>query len=108
MAEGITDLNSENFDEFLKGERVVVDFWAPWCGPCKVMEPKFIEAAEELKDKVKFGKVNVDDNTELAQRFGVMSIPTTIFFDDKKQIDRASGALSKEDIVEKASSLFKK
>jgi len=108
MAENVTELDSKNFDSFLKGDSVVVDFWAPWCGPCKILAPEFDAAASELKDRVKFGKVNVDENSELAQKFGVMSIPTLIFFNDKKKVDSATGMVSKDKIIDKAKRLFKK
>lgn len=91
------ELTQDTFDEFIAGGKAVVDFWAPWCGPCKMMAPEFEKASEKISD-VKFGKVNVDENQELAQRFQVMSIPTTILFKDKEQVDRKSGAMSEADI----------
>jgi thioredoxin len=98
MAGGkITEIDSESFDAFIEKGNVVIDFWADWCGPCKMMAPQFEKAAEKIKG-VKFGSVDVDKNQELAQRFQVMSIPTTIFFKDKEQVDRQSGAMSEEDI----------
>lgn len=100
----VSDLTSENFDKFIKEDKIVIDFWAPWCGPCKMMGPVFEEAAGEMKDKVKFGKVNVDDEGELAQRFQVMSIPTLIVFRDGEQIDRISGLVSKKDLVDRVKS----
>ena len=97
----IKELNSENFNDFIKEDKVVVDFWAEWCGPCKMMSPVFEEAAGEMKDKAKFGKVNVDKYSDLAQRFHVMSIPTIIFFRDGHQVERAVGLLQKEELVKK-------
>jgi thioredoxin 1 len=102
----IKELTSKDFDEFLDGDNCIVDFWAEWCNPCKVMEPHIKKAAEELKDRVKIGKVNVDDEPDLAQRFQVMSIPTIIFFNNKEQVDRASGALNQEEIVKRAKDNF--
>ncbi|MFH1290825.1 MAG: thioredoxin [Nanoarchaeota archaeon] len=102
MTGKVTELTADNFDEFVKDDRVVIDFWAPWCGPCKMMGPILVEASEELKDHAKFGKVDVDENPDLAQRFQVMSIPSLLFFRDGKQVDRAVGVLSKEDLVKKA------
>ncbi|OIO81330.1 thioredoxin [Candidatus Pacearchaeota archaeon CG1_02_32_132] len=90
-------LNSKSFNEFIKKGNAIVDFYADWCGPCKIMAPHFEKASEQIKG-VKFGKVDVDGNQDLAQRFQVMSIPTTIFFKDGEQVDRHSGALSEDDI----------
>lgn len=105
MVSGIKKLDGKNFDSFIaKGNRVV-DFYADWCGPCKVMGPEFEKAAKEIKD-VKFGKVNVDGNQEIAGRFQVMSIPTVIFFKDKEQVDRHNGAMNAEQIKKKADSNF--
>ena len=72
-----------------------------WCGPCKILSPTVEEVAHEFKDRAKFAKVNVDENLELAQRFGVMSIPTLIFFRDGKQVDATVGVISKEELVKK-------
>ena len=99
MVTNLTELDKKNFDKFVKEDKVVVDFWAPWCGPCKIMAPIFHEVAKEMDGKTKFAKVNVDDNLELAQRFDVMSIPTTIFFRDGQQVDRIIGAVGKEQLV---------
>jgi thioredoxin 1 len=104
MVSRVKELNKENFDKFVKDDIVLIDFWAPWCGPCIMMGPVFEESAEELNDKAKFGKVNVDNNQELAQRFQVMSIPTLIVFRDGEQVDRVSGVTSKEDLADKVKS----
>jgi thioredoxin 1 len=101
MAGNTVELDAENFDKFVKEDKVVVDFWAEWCGPCKIMGPIFKDAAREMKDKAKFGKVDVDANQDLAQRFEVMSIPTMIFFRDGEQVERVVGVLSKEELIEK-------
>ena len=102
MVRDTSNLTSKNFDKFVRGEsKVVVDFGALWCAPCQMFEPIFQEVAKEMKDKAKFAKVNVDDNLELAQRFGVMSIPTTIFFRDGKQVDRVVGVISKEELMKR-------
>ncbi len=105
MAKNITELDHKTFDKFIKEDKVVVDFWATWCGPCKIMGPIFEEASIQLKDTAKFAKVNVDDNLELAQKFQVMSIPTTIFFRDGHQVDRVVGVISKEELGKKIKSI---
>lgn len=96
----ITELSEKDFKSFTKKGIVVVDFWATWCGPCKLMAPVFDEASEELKGKVKFGKVDVDKHSELAQEYEVLSIPTLIIFNDGKQVERSIGSMSKEDLLE--------
>ena len=96
---GIIELNGENFDKHISKGNWVIDFWAEWCGPCKIMAPHFLEASKEFKGKVNFGKVDVDAENELAGRFQVMSIPTTIFFKDREQVNRAVGAMPKDAIV---------
>ena len=80
MSEHTIELTDENFDSKIKEGNWVVDFWASWCGPCRMMEPHFEEAAKEMKGKVNFGKVNVEEAQDLASRFMVMSIPTIIYF----------------------------
>lgn len=97
MATAITDADFEA--EVLKSDiPVVVDFWAPWCGPCKTMIPIIEELTEEYAGKVKFVKMNVDDNGETAGKFSVMSIPTFIIFKDGEPAATFVGAKSKEDI----------
>lgn len=98
MAEII--LTSENFEnEVLKSDKnVLVDFWASWCGPCKMLAPT-IEAIAEEYDSFKVGKVNVDDEPELAQAYGISSIPTLILFKDGKAADMMVGLRSKDEIV---------
>jgi thioredoxin 2 len=72
---------------------VVVDFWAPWCGPCKMMAPHFERAASQLGPRVRFAKLNTDENPDTAGRFGIRSIPTMILFKDGREIARQSGAM---------------
>ncbi|OGI37539.1 MAG: thioredoxin [Candidatus Moranbacteria bacterium RIFOXYD1_FULL_44_12] len=99
MAHEFTDQNFEAED--LKSDKpVLVDFWAAWCGPCQMMGPIIEELAEEVKDKFKVGKVNVDENRETAAKYGIMSIPTLIIFKGGKEMQQLVGAQSKEGLKE--------
>ncbi len=93
-------LNNENFKaEVLNSDKpVVVDFWATWCGPCRMFSPVMDEVAEEMGDYV-FGKVNVDDVPELAQKYDVMSIPTVVLIKNGEVVRRSTGAMSKEGLI---------
>jgi thioredoxin 1 len=97
MAEGILTLTDASFDEELgaASEPVIVDFWAEWCGPCKMIAPILSEIAAEQAGKLLVGKVNVDDYPSLAMRFDVMSIPTLIIFQDGQPVKRMVGARGK-------------
>ncbi len=105
MAGNITVLDENSFDDFISSGNCVIDFYADWCGPCKIMAPHFQKASEEFTN-VKFAKVDVDANPDLAGRFQVMSIPTTLFIKDKEQVDRFTGAMRLEEIKEKIESNF--
>ena len=87
------------FDELIKGELVVVDFYADWCGPCKMMSPIIDSIAEENLENVQVGKVNCDENGELAQKFGIMSIPTILIFKNGNLVKSFVGVTSKEEII---------
>ena len=97
----VVNVNINNFENEIKNSKkpVLLDFYANWCGPCRMVAPIVEEIAEENPD-ILVGKVNVDDNPELAREFGVISIPTLIVMKDGKIINRASGARSKEKILE--------
>lgn len=92
----IKQITPENFDAVVNDSLpVLVDFWAPWCGPCRSLSPIVDEVADELAGKLVVAKCNVDDNQDLAMKFGVMSIPTLIVFKNGEEVDRSVGALPK-------------
>lgn len=100
MAFLFTDQNFEA--EALKEEKlVVVDFYADWCGPCKMLGPVVEELAEELKGEVKIGKLNVDNSPETARSYSVMNIPTILFLKNGEAVDKVVGALPKASLLEK-------
>lgn len=105
MTGKIVELTDTNFDKEVKQGNWIVDFYADWCGPCKMMAPHFEKASEEIKG-VKFGKVDVDGNQNTAAKFGVMSIPTTILLKDGQPVDVHTGALKLEDIKKKIKGNF--
>ena len=102
MSEKTLTLTAENFDEVLAASEtpIVVDFWAEWCGPCKMIAPILDEIAEEQAGKVQIAKLNVDDASEIAMRYGVMSIPTMIKFTGGEVDRRVTGAKAKGQLME--------
>lgn len=99
----ILHINEANFkEEVLHSEvPVLVDFWAPWCGPCKMIAPHLEELAREFDSRIKIVKINIDDSSKIATSYGIMSIPTLIFFKKGKIMDQVVGALSRLDLKRK-------
>ncbi|MBN8828836.1 MAG: thioredoxin [Sphingobacteriia bacterium] len=99
MANQISD---ENFDQEVleSNQPVLVDFWAEWCGPCRQLTPIIDSIAEEMKEKIKVVKVNIDNSPESPQKYGVRGIPTLMIFKDGKLLDTKVGALPKSSLVE--------
>jgi len=94
-------LTDANFNEEVKSGVTLVDFWAPWCGPCRMVAPVLEEVAEKYQGKAKVGKLNVDENQATAGEFGIMSIPTMLVFKDGEPVDKIVGAVPKDAIEEK-------
>ena len=105
MSDATTTLTDTTFDEEINGSAapVLVDFWAEWCGPCKMIAPILDEIASEHAGKIRIAKLNVDDNPDVARRFDVMSIPTLIVFQDGQPARRLVGAKGKGQLLEELS-----
>ena len=103
-----TDIKQENFDTFISqsDKPVLVDFWATWCGPCRMLSPVVEEVSREHENELTVGKVNVDDCPELAQKFGVMSIPTLILFKDGQPVDKRIGYMPKSELEQMLKKAF--
>ncbi len=99
----VIEFSDSNFDSEVNNSAlpVLVDFWAPWCGPCRMLAPIVERLAEKFAGKMKVGKVNVDENPNIAARFGIMSIPTLILFKGGKEVERVIGAMPEPVLSEK-------
>jgi thioredoxin 1 len=105
MSDKIIHVKDAEFDEtVLKSDiPVLVDFWAPWCGPCHMIAPAMEELAGEYEGRVKVSKINVDENPQTAAKYGIRSIPTVLVFKEGKVLDQVIGAVSKDELVKKLS-----
>ena len=101
MSENTIELTDENFDSEINASvPVVVDFWAPWCGPCQSFAPVFKQAAQLLEPRVRLGKVNTEAFPALGQRLNIRSIPTLVLFNGSREISRVSGALPAQQLIQ--------
>ena len=97
----VKHINKDNFDETIKNSSVtLVDFFATWCGPCKMLSPIIESVAEEVGDNTTIAKLDIDESLDIAKQFGVMSVPTMIIFKDGKEVDRLVGLRQKDKILE--------
>lgn len=108
MAGNVLELRDDNFEtEVLKSDKpVIVDFWATWCMPCKMLAPTVEEIANESKGRYKVAKLNIDDAMNVATNLSVMNIPTLIFFSNGQEVARMVGVASKKDILKKIGEVF--
>jgi thioredoxin 1 len=95
----VTELTDNNFGGFISNGISLVDIWAPWCGPCRMISPIIDELSDEYKDKeIKFGKLNADDNSETVSKLGVRNIPTILIYKDGEVVERTVGMVSKNQL----------
>ena len=99
MSELVQEVNSADFKKLISKGVTLVDFWAPWCGPCRMQVPILEDMAESVKNKVKIAKVNVDEAADIAEQFGVQAIPTLLLFKDGNEIQRFIGMQTKETLL---------
>jgi thioredoxin 1 len=103
---GYVELTTENFDATVADGVTMVDFWAPWCGPCRMIAPVIEELAADFEGKATIAKVNTDEQQELAGKFAIRSIPSILFFKNGEVVDQMVGAASKEAFAEKINALL--
>ena len=103
----VPELTPQKFEDFIKGDIALIDFFAEWCTPCLTMAPILDELSNKFKDKIKFGKVNIKGNEELAQKFKITSIPNLILFKEGKLIEQVVGSKSFEELEEKLKEFIK-
>ena len=103
------NVNKNNFNqEVLNSDKpVLMDFWAPWCGPCRMVGPIIDELATEYEGRVTIGKMDVDNNNDVVAQIGIRNIPTVLFFKDGKMVDKVVGATAKDKFVEKIEAMLK-
>jgi thioredoxin 1 len=100
------ELNASNFEETIKEGVTLVDFWAPWCGPCRMIAPIIEELAEDFDGKAKICKVNTDEDQDVSIKYGIRSIPTLLFFKNGELVDQMIGAAPKQQLADKLNSLL--
>lgn len=108
MAEGIMDVTTATWDKEVlqSSDLVMVDFWAVWCGPCRMIAPSVEELAKEYKGKIKVVKLNTDENPDIASRYKIMGIPTIMFFKNGQKLDQVVGAVPKPQLKSKVESFI--
>jgi len=100
MVAFITELNDSNYSDFLKNKLVLVDVWAEWCGPCKMIAPIVDQISVDFQGKLSVGKLDADTNRDIVKELGVRNIPTIILFKDGEVVDKSVGAVTKEKLTE--------
>jgi thioredoxin 1 len=108
MAENVMDIGDDTFESEVNDsdKPVLVDFWAPWCGPCKAIAPVVEDLAKEFGDRIKFAKCNVDDNPSTPSKYGIRAIPTLIFFKDGKDVEKITGMVARAKLEEAIQNLL--